>query len=183
MALAPDERIESAPRVIDTPIISADSHITEPGWTYVDNIDPAFRDRAPFLTDEAPDGATFHVPGMKTLIHLGLHSAAGKESDALATKGTPFEWLHQAGWDPAFRVEAQRRDGIDGEVLYPSVGMILCNHPDVDLQKAMFDAYNRWITEYCAHAPERLYGLGQTALRSVAVIRPGGHRGVLHGFR
>jgi uncharacterized protein len=167
MALAIDERIESAPRVIDSPIISADSHITEPGWTYVDNIDPAFRDRAPFLTDESPDGATFHVPGMKALIHLGLHSAAGKESDALAMKGTPFEGLHRAGWDPAYRVEAQRKDGIDGEVLYPSVGMILCNHPDLDLQKAMFDAYNRWISEYCAHDPSRLYGLGQTALRSV----------------
>jgi predicted TIM-barrel fold metal-dependent hydrolase len=45
--------------------------------------------------------------------------------------------------------------------------MILCNHPDIDLQKAMFDAYNRWISEYCAHDPSRLYGLGQTALRSV----------------
>ena len=30
-----------------TPIISADSHITEPPDTYVDHIDPAFRDRAP----------------------------------------------------------------------------------------------------------------------------------------
>ena len=36
---------------MNKPIISADSHITEPGWTYVDNVDPAFRDRAPFLTD------------------------------------------------------------------------------------------------------------------------------------
>jgi predicted TIM-barrel fold metal-dependent hydrolase len=166
MALATDDRIESAPRVIDTPIISADSHITEPGWTYVDNIDPTFRDRAPFLTDEAPDGATFHVPGMKQLVHLGLHSAAGKESNALVMKGTLFSELHKGGWDPAFRVEAQIKDGLDAEVLYPSVGMILCNHPDLDLQKAMFDAYNRWIAAYCAHDPKRLLGLGQTALRS-----------------
>ena len=33
------------------PIISADSHITEPAGTYVDNIDPAFADRAPRLED------------------------------------------------------------------------------------------------------------------------------------
>ncbi len=186
MALATDDRVESAPRVIDGPIISADSHITEPGWTYVDNIDPAFRDRAPFLTDDQPDGATFHVPGMRAKIHLGLHSSAGRADDELAMKGTPFEGLHRAGWDAEARVEAQQRDGVDGEVIYPSVGMLLCNHPDLDLKKAMFDAYNRWIAEYCGHAPDRLYGCGQTALRNPAeaiadleAIKAAGLRGVM----
>ena len=186
MALTTDDHVESAPRVVDSPIISADSHITEPGWTYVDNIDPAFRDRAPYLTDEQPDGASFHVPGMNQIIHLGLHSAAGRASDQLAMKGTPFEGLHRAGWDPAARIEAQEADGIDGEVIYPSVGMLLCNHPDLDLKKAMLDAYNRWIAEYCAVAPNRLYGCGQTALRTpeegiadLEAIAAAGLRGVM----
>lgn len=186
MALATDHRIESAPKVIDTPIISADSHITEPGWTYVDNIDPAFRDRAPHLTDELPEGATFHIPGMKSTIRLGLHSAAGKPSDELKMSGVPFSELHRAGWDPQARVDAQLADGIDGEVLYPSVGMLLCNHPDLELKKAMFDAYNRWIAGYCATAPERLYGCGQTAMRSpeegiadLQTIKAAGLRGVM----
>ena len=46
--------------------------------------------------------------------------------------------------------------------------MLLCNHPDADYKKACFDAYNLWIAEFQAHAPERLVGIGQTALRSVA---------------
>lgn len=186
MALTTDTRIESAPRAINTPIISADSHITEPGWTYVDNIDPAFRDRAPFMTDEEGEGACFHVPGMSYKIHLGLHSAAGRQSDQLSMKGVPFEGLHRAGWDAHARVEAQERDGVDGEVIYPSVGMLLCNHPDLDLKKAMFDAYNRWIAEYCAVAPSRLYGCGQTAARTPAeaigdleTIAAAGLRGVM----
>jgi predicted TIM-barrel fold metal-dependent hydrolase len=186
MALATNDRIESAPRVIDSPIISADSHITEPGWAYVDNVDPAYRDRAPYLTDEAPDGATFHVPGMSYKIHLGLHSAAGKPADQLFMKGVPFEGLHRAGWDAEARVEAQQRDGIDGEVIYPSVGMLLCNHPDLDLKKALFDGYNRWIADYCAVAPERLYGCGQTAMRTpeegiadLEAIKAAGLRGVM----
>ena len=186
MALTNDDRIESAPRVIDSPIISADSHITEPAGTYVDNIDPAFRHRAPYLTDTQPEGATFHVPGMNHEIHLGLHSAAGRASDELAMKGTPFAGLHRAGWDAGERVAAQNQDGIDGEVIYPSVGMLLCNHPDLDLKKAMFDAYNRWIADYCAVAPDRLYGCGQTALRSphegitdLETIAVSGLRGVM----
>lgn len=179
-------RVESAPRVIDTPIISADSHITEPPDTYVDRIDPAFRDRAPFMTDEAPDGATFNVPGMSYRIHLGLHSSAGRQSETLSMKGMPFEELHRGGWDATARIEAQRRDGIDGEVIYPSVGMLLCNHPDLELKKAMFDAYNQWISEFCAVDPARLYGCGQSALRNpqegiadLEAIKAAGLRGVM----
>ena len=186
MALTTDDVVAGAPRVVDTPIISADSHITEPGWTYVDNIDPAYRDRAPYLIDEQPDGAAFHVPGMRQVIHLGLHSAAGRASDALQMRGTPFADLHRAGWDAEARVEAQRADGLDGEVIYPSVGMLLCNHPDLDLKKAMFDAYNRWIAEYCAVDPTRLYGCGQTAMRTpeegvadLEAIKAAGLRGVM----
>ena len=37
--------------VIAAPIISADSHITEPPNTYTDYIDPAFRDRAPKMIE------------------------------------------------------------------------------------------------------------------------------------
>ncbi|MFT7602021.1 MAG: putative TIM-barrel fold metal-dependent hydrolase [Acidimicrobiales bacterium] len=185
MTLVTDTHIESAPRVIDTPIISADSHITEPGWTY-DTIDPAFAAKKPYLTDEQPEGATFHIPGMNQAIRLSLHSAAGKPAEELKMKGVPFEGLHQAGWDPKARVEAQKKDGIDGEVLYPSVGMLLCNHEDIDLKKAMFDAYNDWIADYCSTAPERLYGCGQTALRSpeegiadLEAIKAAGLRGVM----
>jgi predicted TIM-barrel fold metal-dependent hydrolase len=32
----------------------------------------------------------------------------------------------------------------------------------------MFDAYNRWIADYCSVAPDRLYGCGQTAARTPA---------------
>jgi len=186
MALTTENPVAHAPRVIDTPIISADSHITEPGWTYVDNVDPAFRDRAPFLTDEPGEGACFHVPGMSYKIHLGLHSAAGRQSDLLSMKGTRFDEMHRAGWDATARVQAQRDDGIDGEVIYPSVGMLLCNHPDLDLKKALFDAYNRWIADYCSVAPERLYGCGQTAMRTpeegiadLEAIKAAGLRGVM----
>ena len=45
--------------------------------------------------------------------------------------------------------------------------MLICNHPDFDYKKACFDAYNRWLQTYCSHAPDRLVGLGQTAMRTV----------------
>ena len=70
-------------------------------------------------------------------------------------------------WDPEERLKEQDRDGVFAEVIYPSVGMIICNHPDADYKKACFDAYNLWIAEFQSTNPARLVGLGQTTLRSV----------------
>ncbi len=64
--------------------------------------------------------------------------------------------------------------------------MMICNHPDFDYKQACFDAYNLWIAEYCAAHPDRLVGIGQTAMRSVddgirdlRKIRELGLRGVM----
>jgi uncharacterized protein len=61
----------------------------------------------------------------------------------------------------------QDRDGVAAEIIYPTVGMLLCNHKDYDYKKACFDAYNQWVASYCAAHPDRLIGTGQTAMRSV----------------
>ena len=79
-----------------------------------------------------------------------------------------------------------RSDGVGAELIYPTVGMLICNHPDFDYKKACFDAYNRWLQSYVAHDPKRLVGLGQTALRTVKEgiadlerIKAMGFRGVM----
>jgi len=153
--------------VIDGPIISADSHITEPPETYVDNIDPAYRDRAPVLKDLGERvGDGFVVEGMARPVVLGTVAAAGKDPDEIRVLGSRFSDLHRGGWDPQARMADQARDGVAAEVIYPSVGMVLCNLDDLDYKKACFDAYNRWLGGYCAAQPERLLGLGQTAMRT-----------------
>ena len=60
------------------------------------------------------------------------------------------------------------QDGVAAEILYPTVGMVLCNHKDFDYKHACFQAYNRWISEYCSKHPKRLLGMGQTAMRTPA---------------
>jgi hypothetical protein len=39
------------------------------------------------------------------------------------------------------------------EIIYPTVGMLLCNHRTSTYKKACFEAYNRWLADYCAEAP------------------------------
>ena len=117
---------------------------------------------------------------------MGLVAAAGKSAEEIAVFGVKFEEMHRGGWDPDARLADQDRDGVAGEILYPTVGMVLCNHRDFDYKKACFDAYNLWIAEYASRHPERLFGIGQTAVRSVPEaiadlerIRELGLRGVM----
>lgn len=149
------------------PIISADSHITEPPDTYVTRIDPKFRERAPHVVHDPKRGDLFVIEGMDKPIPMGLIAAAGKPAEELRMFGARFADMHRGGWDPDARLADQDRDGVAAEVLYPTVGMMLCNHPDVDFKHACFEAYNLWIAEYAAAHPDRLIGIGQTAMRSV----------------
>ncbi len=149
------------------PVISADSHITEAPDTYLKYIDPAWRDRAPHIEDQGDEiGDMYVIEGMPRPISMGLVAAAGKPPEEIRVKGSRFEELHRSGWDSTARLADQDRDGVSAEVIYPSVGMVLCNHPDADFKRACFQAYNRWIADYCAVAPHRLLGCGQSAMRT-----------------
>ena len=148
--------------------ISADSHVTEPDDCYFPNIDPKFRDRAPRATTTDQMGATMVIDNGVSNIPYGMIAGAGRDPKTLGPfTHTPWDELHPGGWDPIARLAEQDTDGVTAEVIYPSVGMLLCNHPDAAYKKACFDAYNRWIAEFNAGAPERLLGVGQTTLRSV----------------
>ncbi|HEU5302463.1 MAG TPA: amidohydrolase family protein [Acidimicrobiia bacterium] len=174
---------------VDGAVISADSHVTEPPEAYAD-IDPRFADRAPTLVHLDGMGATMLTdPGSphQGRVPFSMIAGAGVPADELGfSQGKRWEELHHGGYDAAARLLEQDRDGIAAEVLYPSVGMLLCNHPDFDYKQACFDAYNRWLAAWCAHAPDRLWGVGQSAMRSpedgiadLASIRELGLRGVM----
>jgi uncharacterized protein len=171
---------------MEYPIISADSHITEPPNVYRDFCDPAFRDQAPHIEHIAGAGDIFVIEGMKAPVPLGIVAAAGKPAEEIRLLDTRFEDLHRGGWDPDARIHDQRRDGVAAEVIYPTVGMVICNHRDPDYKRACFEGYNRWLAEYCAAHPDRLIGCGQTAMRSpeegiadLRRIRELGLRGVM----
>ena len=146
-------------------IISADSHIAEPEAAY-EEIDPAFRDRAPYLVDDPEAGAGMVVDGLDTPVPMSFILAAGRKPEDI---GKPARWetLNPAGYDPKARLAILDQDGIDAEVIYPSVGMILCRVRDIDYRKACNDAYNRWLQGFCETAPDRYLGLATATLRTI----------------
>ena len=160
---------KAAGNTIPEGLISADSHITEPPHCYIDYIDPAYRDRAPRVAEDSDGGDVFVIEGMPGSIPMGIVAAAGKDPRDIKKGETKFADLHRGGWDGKARVAEQDQDGVIAEIIYPSVGMVVCNHPDADFKQACMWAYNRWLAEeFTAAAPDRLFGMGQTAVRSVA---------------
>ena len=72
-------------------------------------------------------------------------------------EGGRWEDAHRDGWDPGARLVDQDRDGIMAEVVSPTIGMVLCNHGDIDYKQGCFDAYNLWMVEHME--------FGQTLMR------------------
>ena len=85
---------------VNYPIISADSHITEPGNTYLDHIESRWKDRAPRMERRDGVGDVFVVDGMSKPIAMGLVAAAGKPAEEIRINGVLFDQMHRGGWDP-----------------------------------------------------------------------------------
>ena len=103
--------------------ISADSHITEPPNCYIDHIDPSYRDRAPYITNDERYGDIYVIEGMEKTIPIGLVAAAGKDPKSMRWSGGVFDELHRSGWDPKYRQADQDIDGVGAEILYQKTAL------------------------------------------------------------
>jgi predicted TIM-barrel fold metal-dependent hydrolase len=155
--------------MIPAGIISADGHVCEPANCYVDHIDPKYRDQAPRI--EALDDGTeaFIVPGMKRPVPLGFIDGAGfsPRERLERAKTMKFADVRLGAYSGRERVAYMDEDGIAAELIYASVGMGLFMHRDPELKDAFLWAYNRWLAEMCAEAPDRVFGMAQTAVLGV----------------
>jgi predicted TIM-barrel fold metal-dependent hydrolase len=155
--------------MIPAGIISSDGHVCEAANTYTDYIDPKFRDRAPHIATLDDGTEAFVVPGMRKPVALGFVDGAGfnaKERLARA-KQMKYSDVRSAGYDARDRLAYMDQDGLAAEIIYASVGMGICMHRDVEYKNACMQAYNRWLAEMCAEAPNRVFGLAQTAILDV----------------
>ena len=162
--------------MIEPKLISADSHVNEPGDLWVERIDKTFRDRAPHVVDNIPDrqpGSYLVLEGIAP-IHLTQGLGAGKKPEELPQffQQTTYKDARRGGWDPAERLHDMDLDGVEAEVIYTTLGFRQFWFPDAALQQACFRAYNDWLAEYCAYAPKRLAGLALISLYDIeAAVR------------
>jgi predicted TIM-barrel fold metal-dependent hydrolase len=147
--------------------ISADSHVVEPPRCYRDFIDPKFREDAPHVVRQADGGDLYVLKGLDRPINLARIASAGWTLEQMKRTSGRFEEIAEGSWNPKQRLLDQDRDGVAAEIVYPTVGMMLCMVEDGDYKHACMRAYNQWLEEFCAGGDGRLFGIGQSAVRSV----------------
>lgn len=153
---------------MDTPVISADSHVVEPAGLWRDRLDRAHRDRAPrVFWDGDRGGWFFGCEGLRPALINSLYSTDKTPEEFADGLETGIEAARAGGNDPAARRTDMERDGVAAEVLYPSLAMSLYWLADADFQRACFRAYNDWLAEFVAHSPDRLVGQALISLWDV----------------
>jgi uncharacterized protein len=174
-------------------IFDADTHIIEPVEpieAYLSARDRARLDALGPLVQRAPAkaGVSRYVIGKRPKLNRKLGSLERVDPPSAATRGardggTPWDVRWQGPPFPSERVSidahARVRDmdieGIDVNMILPSGGVPgFAGLDDIALECAMYEAYNRFMADYCAPYPDRLTGVmlvsGRDATAAVAEI-------------
>jgi predicted TIM-barrel fold metal-dependent hydrolase len=67
-------------------------------------------------------------------------------------------------WKPELRLADMDADGIDKAVMFGGGPLGTFNN---ELYVASYEAYNRWVSDYCKAAPDRLHGIGYVPMRDI----------------
>ena len=147
-------------------IVDGDGHVCEPPDLWESRLPSHLRERGIRLRwneetgfDEASCEDWFlNRQGM-----AGLGNAGGNNVDV--GRGTHYEDLNPAGFDPRERLRVMDEEGMDVAVLYPGLGFSLGAIKDPELGVASCRIYNDWIAEFCAADPGRLVGVAALPLQ------------------
>src|SRR5436309_15264074 len=101
--------------MVETKLISADSHVNEPGDLWVERIDKRFRDRAPRVVENPPEsrpGAYQVLEGVPP-VHLAQGMGAGKKPEELPGffQASTYKDARPGGWVLSEHVRDIDRDG------------------------------------------------------------------------
>jgi uncharacterized protein len=154
-----------------TTIVSADSHVMEPGNLWRERLDKRYRENSPHVAPNENGALFFEAPGVRPFpvaLGFGIGLNGQQLHDHMAKFKGYEESGRRSGWDPIERLKDQDVDGVGAEVMYTTLGMPLFGLTDLELQLACFRVYNDYVKEYCAASPKRLYGVALTSLVDIA---------------
>lgn len=148
-------------------LISADGHLNEPRDVWVSRVASRYVDLVPRV-ESLPEGDAWVFPGSDTPVPFSWGATAGRDPKDMGP-WCRYEDINPGSYDPIARVREMDEDGVDAELIfgsnYPSTYVAVCE--DSDLHHEMVRAYNDFMSEFCAHAPERLGGTALLPSRGV----------------
>lgn len=172
-------------------VIDGDSHFMEPLDLFPRYVDPAFRDRAlrveadpaggdpQILVDGKPLKLIDTADLLAALVAYGQKEAGRDVShfDQYLALSPDWQDMHK-------RVAFLDAEGIDAQVLYPTLGLLWEGSvDDAVFADALCRAYNTWAFETCAAYPDRLFPAAHISLRDPALAVRELHRVAKLGAR
>jgi predicted TIM-barrel fold metal-dependent hydrolase len=119
------------------PKISADAHVDEPHDLWFDRLNEDQRDRAPRRIQSDRDGGW-------TLV---INDNPIGWQDMTPEQAAEQERQRVAAASPDVRLDMLRTDHVNGEIIYPTIGLYVWNIEDPAIGKASCEIYNDWILE------------------------------------
>ena len=158
-------------------MIDSDQHLVEPRGLWTDLIDPAHRDDAIRMEDDAAGNtwlrwrdltlglALVQTPGDTS--RIGALQQAARRGDAPAAHYDDL--LPDDHWDPAARVDALDAMGVAEALCFPNYGLLWERRLGVDrtAQLANMRAWNRWCASVVGDSRGRLHPVGHVSLRDL----------------
>lgn len=159
-------------------LIDADAHVNPPATFWDDYLPAAFKDRGPKIEDGAPGEAHDWVVFEGSRKPLNLMSSTVAQGRDFKPVGRKSD-VQAGSWEPAARLQDMSKDGVGRAVLFGGgpLGAL-----DNDLYIASFDAYNRWLADFCAYDSKRLVGVAYLPMQdidqSIAMLEDAAKRGL-----
>jgi len=160
----------------DYVVCDADMHVFEPADLWQRYIAPEYRHAAPVGMTELQRDIRVRVKS-QVLLRAGpvapLRENAGAGIGWRKDQKEAYGAAAARNWDGQAQLDAMDREGLDLAVLFPTRGLFVlgldsseqvgADGLEPDFASAIARAYNDWLAEFCAAAPERFYGAAMVA--------------------
>ncbi len=155
-------------------IVDGDSHLIEPLDLYLRYIEPAYRERAMHVEQDSASGKLRMVVDHKSMRlgseideMLSIVVGYGQKEDGSALNEFDQSLYKGGDWqDMDKRMQFLDAEGIDYQVLYPTLGLLWEGEvQDPQLAAALCRAYNTWAFEVSASHRDRLFPAAHISLR------------------
>ena len=165
------------------PVFDCDAHINDPDEIWTEYVEPEYREvvrrsywkdaHQAVLNGRTPviGGAAYDFPGYNPICLAGpqMTKKIARKLQQIGLTPEQKKYVeHPGAYDPRARLKEMDLMGIDQVMIIPT--MMVANFPfveNVDGAYAFARAYNNWVRDYCAAAPDRLFPAGWLPLQDL----------------
>ena len=142
------------------PVVDADAHIDPPYDMWKEYLPSRLRELAPRI-EEGDEVDYIVFEGSRKPVRM-INNQAGRTGKDFKMVGKLSE--QRAAWQPGTRLADMDTDGIDAAILFGGGPLGTFNS---ELYIASFEAYNRWVMDFCSADRRRLVPIGYVPMRDI----------------